>query len=350
MTTARAPLGVTRSESCRWRWRLRQRAGVPALAAAAAVTVGGSVHADVLREPMRARNLSPAVAIFGIPSWNGGLDANRDSRFVITSDFASHYRFAQRGAETLVFDGETWRLNAVYERRVSSRWSIVAEVPVVRQSGGFLDDVIDSWHSVFNLPDGNRNLRPENDLQFVYDTGPGPGFFRVDGGTALGDVMVSAAVELGAGRDWLLKLALKLPTGDEALLTGSGATDVGVTVLRRAATRWRDKPAAWYWGAGLVGLGEPELFPGDQRDWVGLGLFGLSWQPFSEVGFKAQLDAHTAFYDSALDELGRTAVLATLGGWWAIDAQRALTIAVVEDLVVKAAPDVTIQVGLEWTF
>jgi hypothetical protein len=162
--------------------------------------------------------------------------------------------------------------------------------------------------------------------------------------------MLTASIDLDANRDWLLKFAVKLPTGDEALLAGSGAADVGVTLLRRAETRWQSRPAAWYWGAGILHLGGPEVLPGDSREWVGLGLFGLSWQPFARVGFKAQLDGHTAFYDSALDELDRNAVLATLGGWWSIDEERTLTVAVIEDLIVRAAPDVSIQVGFDWTF
>lgn len=326
-----------------------RRSGV-VLAVVAALAASRAGHADVLSDPMRARNLSPAVAIFGVPGWEGGLDSERDSRFLVTGDLASHFRMNRRGDETLILDGETWRFNFVYEHRLSSRWSIAAELPVVHQWGGVLDDVIDSWHSVFNLPDGNRNLRPEDELQFVYDAGPGPGFFRVDSGTSVGDLMLTAALKLDTENDWLLKFAVKLPTGDEDLLAGSGEADIGVTLLRRAETRWRSKPAAWYWGAGVLHLGESAVFPTVNRQWVGIGLFGLSWQPFSRVGFKAQLDAHTAFYDSALDELGRTAVLATLGGWWSIDEQRALTVAVVEDLIVRAAPDVSIQLGLDWRF
>jgi hypothetical protein len=97
-------------------------------------------------------------------------------------------------------------------------------------------------------------------------------------------------------------------------------------------------------------LGEPERFPGRPQDWVALGMIGASWQPWPTVGLKAQLDLHTAFYDSALDELGDAAVQATAGGWWAIDSRRVLTVAVIEDLIVRAAPDVSLELGLEWRF
>ncbi len=40
---------------------------------------------------------------------------------------------------------------------------------------------------------------------------------------------------------------------------------------------------------------------------------------------------------------------ATVGGWWSVDERRTLTVAVIEDLVVRAAPDVTIQVSFAWS-
>ena len=81
------------------------RRSVVALALVAALTVSDAGHADVLSDPMRARNLSPAIAIFGVPSWEGGLDGVNDSRFLVTGDLASHFRLNQRGGETLIFDG-----------------------------------------------------------------------------------------------------------------------------------------------------------------------------------------------------------------------------------------------------
>lgn len=315
------------------------------LLAAAAVA-----RADVLTEPMRGRNLSPPIAIFGVPSWTGGLDAGTPARFSITGDMASHFRFSSDGRERLILDGETWRANLIYERRVADAWTVAAELPLVRNSGGVLDDFIDAWHSVFNLPDGNRNMRPEDELQLFYDAAPGPGpsYFRTRAGNGFGDLLLSASTPVGRDGAWALKLSVKLPTGDEDLLAGSGAADAAVSVLRRGAASWRSRPFGWFFGGGLLRLGQPETFPAQSRDWVALAMAGLSWQAFPRVGLKAQLDAHTAFYHSALEEIGNAAMQATVGGWWTIDERRVLTAAVVEDLIVRAAPDVSLQIGFEW--
>jgi len=304
--------------------------------------------ADPLTDPFRARNLSPPVAIFGVPSWDGGLSGEMSNRLSVSWEMASHFRFASAGPEQLIIDGETWRANVSYQRSIGDSWTLGAELPMVRQSGGVLDDFIDAWHSVFNLPDGRRNLRPEDELQFFYTDGSGPGYFRSQPDSGLGDLQLSAARAFGAGEEWLVKLTLKLPTGNEALLAGSGATDVSVSVLRTGQVTWRSHPAGWFWGGALIHIGQPEMLTARARDWVGVGMIGASWQPFARLGFKAQLDLHTAFYDSALEELGNAAMQATVGGWWAIDERRTLTVAVVEDLIVRAAPDVSFQVDFAW--
>lgn len=309
-----------------------------------------AARADILAEPMRVRNLSPPIAIFGVPSWNAGLEPGTTARFAITGDMASHFRFIDAGSERLILDGETWRVNLIYARRLTERWTFAAELPLVRQSGGVLDDFIDAWHSAFNLPDGRRNTRPEDELQFFYDAGPGPNYFRREADNGFGDLKLSVARAFGEGADWQLELTIKLPTGDADLLAGSGATDVALSLSHGRAASWQSQRVGWFWGVGLLAIGEPEVFPAVSRDVVGLGMFGVSWQPFTEVGFKAQLDLHTAFYDSQLEELGDPAVQATVGGWWSIDERRALTVAVVEDLIVRAAPDVSLQVGFEWSF
>ncbi|HSG65077.1 MAG TPA: DUF3187 family protein [Gammaproteobacteria bacterium] len=329
----------------------RRRIGLPAAMIGLALTLAHApARADVLLEPMRARNLSPPIAIFGVPSWDTDLDPGTRARLTVTGDAANHFRFSDTASEALILDGETWRVNVAYARRLTERWVLAAGLPLVRQSPGALDDFIDLWHAAFNLPDGRRNMRPEDELQFFYDRDAGPGYFRSQADTGLGDLQLSLARGLGRDGAWRLKVTLKLPTGDTDLLAGSGAADLGVSISRGGALRRGPQLAGWFWGAGVLVLGEPDVFPAESRDWVALGMLGLSWQPFASVGFKAQLDLHTAFYDSELEELGDAAVQGTIGGWWALDERRRLTVAVVEDLVVHAAPDVTLHVGFDWSF
>ena len=56
--------------------------------------------------------------------------------------------------------------NLSFTHGFASGWSLGVEVPYYRVGGGVLDDLIDGWHSAFNLPDGARNYRPEG--EFLY--------------------------------------------------------------------------------------------------------------------------------------------------------------------------------------
>jgi len=307
----------------------------------------GSPAAAQETTPFRTRNLSPMVAVFGLPTWETGLEPD-SSEFAVVAEMASHYRLSGRGEEQLILDGETWRASFLYKRSLAEHWTIGVEVPLIRHSGGELDDLIDGWHALFNLPDGNRNRFPEDQFDFRYNDRGENAFTLNDPSGGIGDTQISLARMIGGDSGVLLRAIIKLPTGDADVLAGSGATDLSITVLRRSMTSWRSQQIGYYWGIGLMKLGEPEFLARRSEDWAGLGVVGGSWQPFPKIGLKAQLDFHSRFYDSALDELGKESIQASIGGWWALDDRRTLNFAINEDLIVRTAPDVSLHLSFSW--
>lgn len=317
------------------------------LLAAAAVSLCSGAVAAQENEPFRTRNLAPLVAIYGVPTWESAAVPG-ESQFTLVQDLASHFRLAGRGNEQLIIDGETWRTSILYKRGIGEDWTIGFELPLVRQWGGILDDVIDGWHSAFNLPEGNRNRAPEDRVNIRYLVSGVTQFAFTESGTGLGDTQVSVARRIGSESGMLLRAIVKLPTGDETIFAGSGSTDLTLTLLKQGSTMWREQEIGYYWGAGLMILGEPRYLSDRNEDWVAVGVLGLGWQPYARVGFKAQLDFHSRFYDSALDELGKDSIQASIGAWWAIDQRRRLSFAINEDLVVRTAPDVSFHFDFSW--
>lgn len=298
------------------------------------------------RRPFRTRNLSPVISIFGVPVWEPSAD--EPLRVGITSELANHYRFSSRGSETLILDGETWRTGFWLRYRFAERWSLGVEVPYYRQSGGVLDDVIDAWHSAFNLPDGGRNRRPEGQLEFAMADRRGV-FYALDESTGgAGDILVGIGRAFGA--DTHLQATVKLPTGDKGILAGSGSVDLAVTMLRaRSVTAW-NRPAGFFWGVGGVWLGGPEQVRFDARRGGLLGVLGGSLKPWPRMGFKAQVEMHSALYDSRLKELGDPGAQVTLGGWRQLGTRGVIELGVNEDLAVSTSPDVVLHLNLSWTF
>ncbi len=324
----------------------RVRSGLPTILLGLAL-VGPAVAQETV--PLRTRNLNPMVAIFGLPTWETGLEG-RSGELAVVADIANHYRLSRRGEEQLILDGETWRASFFYKRSLAERWTFGVEVPLLRQSGGVLDDVIDGWHAVFNLPDGSRNLLPEGQLIFLYNDRGENTFALSDSRSGLGDTQISIARMVGGDSGILLRAIVKLPTGKANMLAGSGATDLSVTALRRRLVSWRSHQIGYYWGLGVMKLGDPDFFATRSEDWVGLGVLGGSWQPFAKLGFKVQFDYHSRFYDSALDELGKNSIQASIGGWWEFDDRRILNFAINEDLIIRTAPDVSVHLDFSWGF
>ena len=329
------------------------RIGITVVAVVATGAVGWMARGAVARSqevsPFDMPNLSPPVAVFGLPAWDGRISGDR-SELGIATAVANHYILSGNGHEELLLDGETWRLNLLYRRRFGEAWTMSVDVPWYRHSGGFLDDAVDAWHGFTNLPDGSRNLRGEDELKYLYKVGGQHPYLFEQARQGIGDVRVGLSRTLGVEGRFTLKAAAKFPTGDRGALTGSGAADVSLSLLRRHPRTVGGAPAGIYWGAGAVRVGTSEVFSLHSEDWVAFGVLGAGWQPLQRVGFKLQLDAHSNYFSSALNELGASAVQASLGGWWEADSGRIVTFAFSEDLVVKSAPDFGVHIGLGWTF
>jgi len=298
-----------------------------------------------LAEPLHVRNLNPLVAVFGLPAWD---TVPIGSRFGATAEVANHYRFSLEDNERLMLDGETVRTNLAFTHGFASGWSLGIEVPYYKVSGGVLDDAIDSWHSAFDMPDGGRNARPEGQLLYAFGEPLSPSYVLTEPQTGIGDTQLKFARLIGPEQGFVVQASVKLATGEEDMLAGSGSTDWSLTVLRTRPLLARTRAAGYYWGVGLMRVGDPDLIDFDAHTWVGTAIVGGSWQVLPKFGLKGQLDVHGAFYDSSLEEIGETAIEATLGAWRRMGQRGQIEFAFVEDLNVSTAPDIVLQVAVAW--
>jgi hypothetical protein len=313
--------------------------------AGASIACLSTVAAAQLAEPLHVRNLNPLVSIFGLPAWD---TVPIGTRFGATAEIANHYRFSLQGNERLMLDGETVRTNLSFTHGFASGWSLGVEAPYYRVSGGVLDDVIDGWHSAFDLPDGGRNGRPEGELLYAFGAPQALSFTMTEPQSGLGDTQVKLAKLIGAEQGFVVQATVKLPTGDADMLAGSGSGDWSLTLLRTRPLLARKRAAGYYWGLGLVRVGDPERVDFDAETWVPTGIVGGSWKILPEFGLKGQIDVHGAFYDSELEEIGETAIEASMSAWRRMGKRGQIEFAVVEDLNVSTSPDIVLQVAAAW--
>ena len=296
-------------------------------------------------EPYSNGNMSPPIAVRGGPFWQvAGMESGR-TKIAVTNTWASHFAVGEEGGERLIIDGETWRTTFRVRHRFGG-WLAGLDVPYLHHSGGVLDTFIDAWHKGLGLPQGGRNRRPSDNMEFSY---------RRDGNQLLdlastqhgvGDLRLGLGRVLGSNGELLLWAALKLPTGDGNRLTGAGSGGISVALTKRGEGHWWGRSSAWYWGFGLSRQNDGDLAAWRPNDWTAHGLVGGALKILPRIHFKTQLETSTPPYDSELRALGSPSLQLTLGADIDLGDFGRVELAVAEDLVVDASPDVAFNFNL----
>lgn len=325
---------------------MAERAGLllTALAAAGVLSAPGATA-----EPFATRNQNPLVAPFGLPTpLPARLPPDGPGRIGLTSDWGNMASI--RGPDdNLVVDAETVEVRITYERPVGSRFAVRAELPWRSIGGGSLDGLAESWHDLLGLPNGKRAGLPRDQLQIRYTVDDVVLLDFDRSASGIGDVTLAGGYQLhasdrGAVAAWL---TVKLPTGDAARLTGSGATDVALSLAAESAIAadWRlfgQVDAAW--------LGEGDLLPGLQKELAWQALAGLAWNAWRTLDLLAQVQANSAVFDAGATGLSGSATVLTFGGRYRTARGWAFDLGFSEDLQVGASPDFVIHLGLRRAF
>jgi hypothetical protein len=304
--------------------------------------------------PFYSFNQSPLVQIYGLPTLgSGAVLPPHQTSVELHYGLANNYTTNNNANENLILDGETRRTTLVVKRGYRSGFEAGVEIPYISHVGGNMDSFIDNWHDFFGFPDGGRSQAPKDRLLYRYARNGTTRFNIEQSEQGVGDVRLAFAQSLNAGAQSTaasLRASLKLPTGNEAKLMGSDAPDLALWLS--AACGVSDcTEFGWYGGGGLLWLGSGEVLPEMQQKVVGFGSAGLSWQAFSSVAVKTQIDAHTPFYSgSDFEELSSNSAQVILGATFSITRETQFDLSISEDIVVNTAPDVSFHLGLRSRF
>lgn len=305
-------------------------------------------------QPYYLRNHSPFLQVFGLPAPEGGaLTPPGTFSTRLASSLANHADTGENTSEAIVLDGETYYADLVLRYGLSERWELGLDLPYVAHRDGKLDNLIEGWHELFGLPNGERQ-RPSNELELAYlrDGTPAAGLEHPGGGP--GDLRLTGAYQLAVtddgGRAVALRGVVKLPTGDADRLRGSGATDVAVSLEGTDRITLADQSMELFAQAGVLYLGRGEVLPDQQKDAVIFASATLGWQWRPNVELRLQLAVQGEYFNSGLAELGAGTANVAAGG--VIRLRRLgleLDIALIEDLISDATPDFGIHASLRRT-
>ena len=294
-------------------------------------------------EPIPTSNRSPFVAIHGLPPARGArLVPAGTMQLTLTADAAntSIDEDDSDGRRTVI-DGETHRFELDLRRGLAGDWEIGVNLPLLRHSGGFLDQPIEEWHDVFGLPNGSRDRLPRDRLLFIQRNPDGTGFRLDNSGGGIGDLQLSAGRQLASGL--ALRGTLKLPTGDSDRLTGSGAAVL--TGSLHASGRLGDR-AHWHASGGLLLSDESNVLENQTEELLAFGSATLAWHLTDAVALKTQLDMHSAAYRQTGRFLDRDSLQLSFAAAFAVSPDWAFELGFSEDIVVETAPDIVFSAGL----
>ena len=323
--------------------------------AIAAVPVAASSAAPVdPAVPFGTTNQNPLAAIYGLPA-AGAAKVLTPGRTAVElrADIASVCSRDDRSEENVLLDGESYRFTLVLQQGLGERFEVGLEVPYVMHREGFLDSFISDWHDFFHLPQGERDDMPRDRLAYRYIKDSRTEVDLDDETEGFGDLRLTGAWQVWRreGDDpqaLALRASLKLPTGDEDRLLGSGSTDLALWLSGSQA--FRGGSLGLFGAAGALLMSDGDVLADQQRHAVAFGTLGGGWRPLPRLALKAQVDGQTSYYsDSELRELSDSLQLA-FGGTVGLTETLTLDIAIVEDIAVATAPDIVFHLALRQTF
>lgn len=300
------------------------------------------------------RNHNPFLQIYGLPPFQtAALVADGELQYRTSLDIANHSETPDSLNEMLIIDGESYFFT-LSTRYGVTRWLEVGfDLPFVWHSNGIFDNAIERWHKIWGLSNSERT-QPSNELLFRYERQGFAPFEMSSPVSGLGDLQLTAAIPLKVkdgidGYAVSLRSSLKLPTGDEKDLLGSGATDFSLGLYVSKAGLFSRPELSLSGFAGMLWLGKSELFASIQERTVAFGGIAGAWQATDRLSLAAQVYAQDTYLESALRDIGGNSVQASFGGTYRIpDRNLSLSLALVEDLVTDTVSDVALHISVRW--
>ena len=298
------------------------------------------------------RNQNPFLQIFGLPPFQSAtLAADGLANYDLSLDIANHADAGDNALEDFVIDGESYFFTLSYRRGVTDNLELGFDLPLVAHAEGYLDNAIEGWHDLFGMSNTKRR-GPSNQLEFFYANTGATQYALNSPSFGLGDIQLTAAIPLRKASDVddfsvAVRSSLKLPTGNQDELRGSGATDFSVGVYASDRTTFWKRDLYLSGFAGALLLGDGDILTSIQRSAVPYGGMLATWQMTENFGITTQLYAQGQYFDSELEELGGNSVQLAVGGDYRLPKRGLLlSFAVVEDVSANATTDFALHFSI----
>lgn len=190
------------------------------------------------------------------------------------------------GDRRFLVDGETATLDLTVTRGLRDGLDVGLRLPFRWRGGGILDGLIDAWHRLLDLPDGNRPSFRQDAFRAEGLTTDGRSFsWNDERGFGLGATEAFARWRLRKGARWTSAVIgrLVLPTGT-APFEGNG---VGLG-LQWVGARRLGSAFDLSLGLGGTAQGAKRVRGVGYERFRGHGFLAIGWRPARRLGFLAE--------------------------------------------------------------
>lgn len=311
--------------------------------------VSVSAHDAQLNTPLKIHNQYTPFAPLLQMHPEGTTLLGEEEQEITTSLYKGNthiYQYNNLHQPVFVVDGESTRFELAYRKNIGYGLELAATLPFVWNGPGILDNFTETWHGWFGLPNGGRELEPQ-DL-FILKTNK---INISQGNKGVGDPLFSLKKSLGNEFVPLaLKLSMQLPLSGEDFV-GSGTFDLGLALLSDYY------PASWLYVYGSLGMtvsvGDSHLKDKLSYDtptsfqW-GLGFALLSFSSFSLF---MQIFYQSSPYQSGYPSLDEASLVHSMGFRWKIYKNIVWQLSIDEDTFgIHHGTDYTMTTHLEMRF
>ena len=294
-------------------------------------------------------NANPFVRIHGLPGYAGTHSlAAGQLRTEVNLEITNEFHQQVRAAEQIDLDYERAQLNLNLTYGIKNDLAVGLLLPYISNSGGFMDSLIENWHDLFGLPQGGRDDAPRDEFNISYQSAT-DNLLIDETDKGIGDISLFLDKQLLISDQQNLQVRglLKLPTGDEDQLFGSGGYGASLSLhgSRQFAEKWQG-----YGMLGLAYLEDSEVLTAQQNNLVGNAVLGIAWLPTQKFGLSAQLDLNSQVYDDTdLDALSGKAGVLNITANYQLTEKSSIHFGFNEDVINKdAAPDFGINLGFRY--
>lgn len=281
------------------------------------------------------RDLNPVLQPYFMPSH---VPTRADNGWRIDHSLFITNTFQQKTTsdEELIIDVENYRyeLGLTYRR---DQWQALVKLPLIANSAGSLDGLIDDWHDFFGLPEGRRDMFPADQLNIEYTLDGVVEYSQTRSSSGLGDTVVALGYQSVGGTVYFA--GIELPTGSDSDFSGNEAVDFALWLSREVAI---DAETTAF---GMLGIS----FPGDDGNLEGLiadriwvAQLGLGYRFNDHLAGTVQLDMHSKTIDrSDLKPFGNSLQIQLGLGFLKLIDDHRLDLFFSEDIAVGTAPDIS---------